>query len=139
MLRKIVGWSWHSGDNWETVMRIMKGKVANAMKQYYVRPWDMRIQTMRINNSSRLRSMDEGRWESLCLQWEPQRVQDNSQEYHAHRNRGRPLLRWKLTEVNEPVIPYDSPSLVPYEFQANQRVRNNSNVPFFLLGIDSWW
>ena len=99
MLRKIVGWSWHSGDNWETVMSSMKRKVMNAMQQHHVRPWNTCIDTMRSEKFSRLRSMDQSRWEYLCLQWVPQLVEDNSQEYFAHRDRGRPLLRWYINGV----------------------------------------
>ena len=50
MLRKIVGWVHHPGNEWETVMRIMKTKVSNAMQQYYVRPWDECIKKKRTDN-----------------------------------------------------------------------------------------
>ena len=134
MFRKIVGWTWSSEGNWETVMKSMKVKVMSAMEQHYVRPWNTRIETMRTKNSSRLRSMDQTRWEQLCLQWDPKKVEDYSQEYVAHRTRGRPRLRWNLTEVNDRPVPYN-----PHQFQANAR---NSNAPFFnnfVVNSDSWW
>ena len=101
MLRKIVGWTRHPGDSWETVMRIMKTKVSNAMEQFYVQPWDKCIQIHRMKNFRRLAMMDNGRWEKLSMQWEPQNVQDVSHDYVAHRLPGRPRLRWTDTKFSD--------------------------------------
>ena len=94
MLRKIVGWIWHPGDEWEVVMHNMKIKVQNAMRQYFVKPWDERIQSMRVKYFSRLAGMGDERWGKLSLDWEPKKVNDFSQDYVAHRFPGRPRLRW---------------------------------------------
>ena len=99
MLREIVGWTRHPEDSWETVMSVMKDKVSNAMKRYYVRPWDQCIQQKKVGNVQRLATMDNGRWEKLSMQWEPKYVQDSSQEYFAHRLPGRPRLRWTDTNL----------------------------------------
>ena len=50
MLRKIVGWVLHGTNEWESVMRIMKSRVTTAMDQYYIRPWNTRIQGVRKTN-----------------------------------------------------------------------------------------
>ena len=94
MLRKIVGWTRHPGDSWETVMRVMKEKVTDAMSRYYVRPWEQSIRQKKIGHLQRVANMDGGRWEKLSKQWDPTVVQDLSQEYHAYREQGRPRLRW---------------------------------------------
>ena len=67
MIRKIVGWTRHPGDEWETVMHNMKQKVVVAMNQFYVRPWDECIVAMRTKNFNRLASMSNERWEKLSL------------------------------------------------------------------------
>ena len=130
MLRKIVGRTRHPGDSWETVMRIMKVKVSNAMHQFYVQPWDKCVQVKRMGNIQRLATMDHGRWEKLLMRWEPNQVQDVSQEYFAYRLPGRPRLRWTdatpiadaiPTTVNEGINSYVAPPLrvvVPF-FQVN--------------------
>ena len=92
MLRKIVGWVRHPGDQWEIVMRNMRTKVQNAMRQYLVKPWDVRIKCMRTKYFQRLAGMEEQRWEKLSLQWDPAKVNDYSQDYVAHRLAGRPIL-----------------------------------------------
>ena len=38
--------------------------------------------------------MDDYRWEKLSMQWDPNVVTDESQEYVPYRNVGRPILRW---------------------------------------------
>ena len=94
MLRKIVGWVRHATDEWETVMHNMKVRVASAMEQLYIRPWDTRIQEARNKNFARIAAMDCTRWENLSMQWDPTKVVDESQDFVAHRRAGRPLLRW---------------------------------------------
>ena len=99
MLRKIVGWTRHPQDSWETVMRAMKIKIQNAMTRYYVRPWDQCIQEKKISHLDRLIVMHDVRWEKLSMQWEPTKVQDLSQDYFAYRAPGRPRLRWTDTNL----------------------------------------
>ena len=94
MLRKIVGWVRHPGDEWETVMHNMKSKMNTAMHQFFVRPWDVRIIGARVKNFERIQLMDDYRWEKLSMQWDPNVVDDESQEYVPYRNVGRPILRW---------------------------------------------
>ena len=64
------------------------------MRQYLVKPWDVRIKCMRTKYFQRLAGMEEQRWEKLSLQWEPTKVTNYSQDYVAHRLAGRPILRW---------------------------------------------
>ena len=94
MLRKIIGWVRHPGDEWETVMRNMKVRMNNAMNQLYVRPWDVRILGARGKKFQRIQSMDDQRWEKLSMAWDPTTVNDEWQEFVPHRRVGRPLLRW---------------------------------------------
>ena len=75
-------------------MRIMKQKVENAMTRHYVRPWDQRIRQKKLIHLQRVAEMEDGRWEKLSMKWDPTLVGDLSQEYYAHRERGRPRLRW---------------------------------------------
>ena len=75
-------------------MRNMKEKVPDAMLKHYIKPWDQSIRQKKIGHLQRVANMDGGRWEKLSKQWEPISVQNISQEYHAHRERGRPRLRW---------------------------------------------
>ena len=87
--------------------------------------------------------MDDARWETLSLQWNPTEVQDDSQEYHAHRYPGRPRLRW-TDAIQRPVneAPFfnehvTSPSIVVV---ASRSVRYNvARVPFFQPSNDNWW
>ena len=101
MLRKIVGWIRHATDEWETVMSNMKVRIATAMKQWYIRPWEQRIQSVRKKNFERIGIMDCKRWESFSMGWDPAKVIDDSQEYIARRRAGRPLLRWTDNLVND--------------------------------------
>ena len=94
MLRKIVGWVRHPGDEWEIVMRTMKVRVNNAMRQLCVRPWDVRIAGTREKNFKRIQSMNDQRWEKLSMEWDPTTTNDEFQQYVPHRRVGRPLLRW---------------------------------------------
>ena len=89
MVRKMVGWIWHPGDEWEIFMHNMKIKVQNDMRQYFVKPWDERIHNMRVKYFSRLAGMGDERWEKLSLDWEPKKVNDFSPDYVAHRFPGR--------------------------------------------------
>ena len=97
----MLGWVRHASDEWETTMHNMKVKVARAMEQFYVRPWDQRICEARKKNFARIASMDCKRWESLAMGWEPTQAMDESQDFVAHRRPGRPLLRWTDKIVNE--------------------------------------
>ena len=54
MLREIVGWVRHPGEQWENVMHNMKIKVQSAMQQYLVKPWDEQIAKMRMKYFNRL-------------------------------------------------------------------------------------
>ena len=65
-----------------------------AMHQFSVRPWDARIIGARVKNFERIQLMDDYRWEKLSMQWDPNVVDDESQEYVPYRNVGRPILRW---------------------------------------------
>ena len=94
MLRKVIGWVRYDGEQWETTMQRMKLKVENGMRQYLVKPWGGRIESMKTKYFQRLEGMEDRRWEKLSFQWEPTKVDDNSQEYYAHRCSGRPVLRW---------------------------------------------
>ena len=108
MLRKIVGWVRHPGEEWETVMRTMKLRLSNAMRQLYIRPWDMRIAIARDKNFKRIQLMSLERWEKLSMQWDPSMIKDEWQEFLAHRSVGRPLLRWTdPIGISEMQNPYD--------------------------------
>ena len=94
MLRKIVGWIRHEGEEWEITMRRMKHRVENGLRQFNVKVWSERLSIVRAKFFARLESLPEERWEKLSAKWMPAVVNDDSQEYHAFRERGRPLLRW---------------------------------------------
>ena len=94
MFRKIAGWVRYDGEEWEITMKRMNQRVQQGLVQFYVRPWSERIVCARRKYNCRLQNLPKDRWEQLSLQWEPTVVQDNSQEYFAHRFAGRPRLRW---------------------------------------------
>ena len=52
-------------------MRTMKARLNNAMRQWYVRPWDVRIVGTRDKNFKRIEPMSDERWEKLSMQWDP--------------------------------------------------------------------
>ena len=94
MLREIVGWVRYSEDSWETIMRRMKHRVTKALEQHPVKAWSERLSSMREKYLDRLENLPNARWEVQSTQWVPTEVADVSQEFYAHRLRGRPVLRW---------------------------------------------
>ena len=104
MLRKLIRWVRHPGDEWETVMRNMKVRMNKAMDQLYIKPWDARIASSREANFKRIQSMTDERWEKLSIQWDPTVVDDEFQEFAPHRRPGRPLLRWTDPVVGDVVV-----------------------------------
>ena len=94
MLRTNVGWIRYEGEEWETTMRRMKSRVQNGLQQYHVKSWSERLCIARAKYFARLENLSEDRWEKLSAKWMPSVIDDDSQEYHAFRERGRPLLRW---------------------------------------------
>ena len=94
MLRKIVGWVRYSEEDWETTMRRMKCRVRSGLDQYNVAIWSERCSGMRKKYLARLQELPCSRWEVLATKWFLAEVADPFQEFHAHRLRGRPVLRW---------------------------------------------
>ena len=94
MIRKIVGWIRYEGEKWETTMKRMKVRVSNGLQQFHVKVWTERLSTVRAKYFARLEKLPEDRWEKLSAKWMPAVVNDDSQEYYAFREQGRPLLRW---------------------------------------------
>ena len=94
MLRKIAGWIRYGNEQWETTMRRMNIRVQNALHQFRIKPWSQRLSMARAKYFERLHTLPNDRWEVLSMRWIPASVVDNSQQYHAFRNVGRPLFRW---------------------------------------------
>ena len=94
MLREIVGWVRYESEGWDITMHRMNDRLCQALCQYKVCPWSERIQVMKQKMVSRIEGLPHDRWESLSSKWLPSLVHDDSQEWHAFRERGRPPLRW---------------------------------------------
>ena len=94
MLRKIAGWVRYPTETWETTMRRMKYRVTRALIQYPITDWSKRIHGMKAKMVRRIENLPLDRWEVKSSKWLPANVHDDSQEFYAFRDRGRPPLRW---------------------------------------------
>ena len=94
MLRKIAGWVRYPTETWETTMRRMKHRATRALIQYPITDWSKRIHGMKVKMVRRIENLPLDRWEVQSSKWLPANVHDDSQEFYAFRDRGRPPLRW---------------------------------------------
>ena len=62
--------------------------------QHPVKLWSERLLDMRKKYLGRLEHLPSIGWEVQSSKWLLAEVPDASQEFRAHRERGRPALRW---------------------------------------------
>jgi len=94
MLRKIVGWIRIQNEPWDVTMRRMKLRVARALGSRAIMPWKKRLAKYLWKFILRIKTARSESWIKLASEWEPNECDDAFNEYLAHRDRGRPNLRW---------------------------------------------
>ena len=94
MLRKIVGWVRIQNEPWDVTMRRMKLRVDRALGNFAIVPWKERIAKYLWKFILRIKTARSESWIKLASEWKPNECDDAFNEYLAHRDRGRPNLRW---------------------------------------------
>eukprot|EP00973_Karenia_brevis_P022011 3025729-Karenia_brevis.AAC.1 len=94
MLRNIIGWRRHSYESWETTMHNMKAQFDRAMMLHYCRPWEECILQSQWKFANFIATGDDTSPWNQILTWNPQAINDPSQEFLAHRQQGRPRHKW---------------------------------------------
>ena len=89
-----MGWVRYNGEPWEITMRRMANGVQNALGQFALRQWDIRVRDMKSKHLQRLALLPLDRWEVMSFHWHPRSVRDDSQMYVPYRARGRLLQKW---------------------------------------------
>ena len=130
----MVGWVRYKAETWESTMHRMKIRVQQASLQHKVRSWSERIKSTKASMVRRIDGLPADRWEVQSSKWLPNKVVDNSQEYYAFRERGRPSLRW-CDGVEQPVL---AATMRPQVY-ARPANRVSAFVPFFVPSNDNWW
>ena len=84
MLRLVVGWVRHEGEDWAITMRRMNGRVDDAQKIHPVRCWCDRLATLQYKLAGSL-ARKPSSWALRASSWHPPDTMP-----HAARGRGRP-------------------------------------------------
>ena len=75
-------------------MRRMKLRVARALGSCAIMPWKNRLAKYLWKFILRVKNARSESWIKLASEWQPNECDDAFNEYLAHRDRGRPTLRW---------------------------------------------
>ena len=76
MLRKIVGWRRVPEEPWDVTMHRMKMRVNDALEQWPVKSWALRVNLIRWKHACRVKAVGDERWVSLACKWKPDDVYD---------------------------------------------------------------
>ena len=94
MLRKMVGWVRLPEEAWEVTMRRMKLRVANALAQYPIMWWTLRIAKCLWKFAVRVKQAPSESWICQTTTWKPQVIEDAQCEYIPYRSVGHPRAKW---------------------------------------------
>ena len=94
MLREIVGRIRIQNEPWDVTMRRMKLRVARALGSRAIMPWKKRLAKNQWKFILGIKTARSESWIKLAFEWKPNECDDALNEYLAHRDRGRPNLRW---------------------------------------------
>ena len=92
MMRLIVGWTRHAGEDWDITMQRMKDRVQCALDIFPIMTWTESFHRNRWRFAAHAIKSTKSRWTYLLAQWIP--CADNYGGHHPYRAPGRPRLRW---------------------------------------------
>ena len=92
MLRLIVGWKRLPGEDWAITMHRMKGRLEKADAIYPIASWQECFHRQRWRYAVHVAKDSKSKWMYKLSQYCPDSIVD--EEVKAHRNPGRPFLRW---------------------------------------------
>ena len=88
MFRTIVGWVRHGHEQWQDTMRRMKQKVESALTLFPIADWSAQLARLQFRLVCRFSKRGD-EWPMRASKWYPPAT-----DARAHRNRGRPVVRW---------------------------------------------
>ena len=128
MMRKMIGWHFVAGDDWETGGRRMKYRLQRCTDQIGIKNWSVQVNERK--HKVLAYPNDENHWMYRSIRWYPPCC-DHLNSFHCVRARGHPYTKWYDGIRRSPASVIE----VPISARA-------SSVPFFnnfVVSSDSWW
>ena len=93
MLRLIVGWIRHDGEDWSDTMSRMNRRIAFAMTIWECKPWSWQIFSKQFRVATKIFDQQNS-WAAATSTWTPTNEWQQNFSTEPKRRQGRPSKRW---------------------------------------------
>ena len=93
MLRLIVGWIRHDGEDWSDTMSRMNRRIAFAMTIWECKPWSWQIFSKQFRVATKIFDQQSS-WAAATSTWTPTNEWQQNFSTEPKRRQGRPSKRW---------------------------------------------
>ena len=104
MSRNIAGWGRVEGEPWDGTVRLMRARLAAALRQFFVEDWSHGVCQRRLDQAWHI-AHNPTSWPSRTTAWNPATFFDPAAVTMPCRGRGRPLARWDDTTIGSSPSP----------------------------------